>query len=176
MIIPLFAFRSSYHRVFILPLFRSDHHTIAFSFFLFFVLLIRKLPPCKEPGCHFLCYLQSSYSLIILHHSTSLQSPFPVLSHATSYTLNVVDIEQCIAKFRIPAKYLSPLASSLTSISYNNLVSFSTQGQKLTVYSFQVCCHFCHSFFAFNLLIVKLLSEMLKVTATKIKTILGFLQ
>ena len=40
MIIPLFAFRSSYHRVFILPLFRSDHHTIAFSFFLFFVLII----------------------------------------------------------------------------------------------------------------------------------------
>ena len=72
------------------------------------------------------------------------------------------------------AKYLSPLASSLTSISYNILVPFSTQGQKLTAYSSQVCCHFCHSFFDFKLLIVRLLCEMLKVTATKIKTILGF--
>ena len=152
------------------------HHTIAFSFFPFFVSIIRRLPPCKESAAISYVICRVLIPLIILHHSTPFQSPFPVLSHATSYTLNVVDIEQCIAKFSILAKYLPPLPSSLTSISYNNLVSFSTQGQKLTAYSFQVYCHFCHSFFDFKLLIVRLLCEMLKVTATKIKTILGFLR
>ena len=102
--------------------------------------------------------------------------PFPSCLMPHHIPLTLLISNKVIAKFRIPAKYLSPLASSLTSISYNNLVSFSTQGQKLTVYSFQVCCHFCHSFFAFKLLIVKSLFKMLKVTATKIKTILGFLR
>ena len=46
-----FSFWSSYHCVFILPLFRSDHHTIAFSFFLFFVSIIGRFHINRSSFC-----------------------------------------------------------------------------------------------------------------------------
>ena len=63
----------------------------------------------------------------------------------------------------------------LTTISYNYQWSFSIQGQKTIAYRFLFCCHFCHPFIIINILNMKLLYEMLKMTATKNETKLWFL-
>ena len=159
---------SSFCISFIIPL---RFHSSPFSFWSSGDYRLVKSPAAIS---YVICRVLIPLSFCTTVRPSNHPSPSCLMPHHIPLTLLISN--KVIAKFRIPAKYLLPLPSSLTFISYNNLVSFSTQGQKLTAYSFQVCCHFCHSFFAFKLLIVKSLFKMLKVTATKIKTILGFLQ